>query len=46
MGTNLAGMFPFTFGNPKAYLSARLRLFKLAAPSGFFNHFSQPLAFL
>jgi hypothetical protein len=24
----------------------RLRLLKLAAPSGFFNHFLQPLAFL
>ena len=31
--------------NPKIVLSARLRLFKLAVPSGFSNHFSQPCAF-
>jgi hypothetical protein len=32
--------------NPKAFLSARLRLLELADSSGFSNHFSQPLAFL
>jgi hypothetical protein len=31
--------------NLKIVLSARLRLFKSAVPSGFSNHFSQPWAF-
>jgi hypothetical protein len=31
---------------PKVHISARLRLLKLAVSSGFFNHLSQPKAFL
>lgn len=42
MGTILAGMFPSTLVDLTVFLSARLRLLKLAAPSGFFNHFLQP----
>ncbi len=46
MGTILAGMFPSTLVHLAVFLGARLRLLKLAAPSGFFNHFLQPRAFL
>lgn len=46
MGTILSDSSHSLLVNPKIFLSARLRLFKLAAPSGFSNHFLQPRAFL
>lgn len=46
MGTILSDSSHSLLVRPRAYLSARLRLFKPAAPSGFSNHFLQPLAFL
>lgn len=46
MGTILEDSSHSLLVSHAGFLSARLRLLKLAAPSGFSNHFLQPKAFL